>query len=82
MRLIAFLNVLQRGDEFEGGGKGAGKARDDDDAHYVILILNTLGLMARVTTMKLYRRFQARCLGIRSVLQTAVAAASQQHIGE
>ncbi len=82
MRIIIVLNVLQRGDEFEGGGKGAGNDHVDKDADDAIMMINMLGLMACVATIKRCRRFQTRCLGIRSVLQIAVAAASQQHIGE
>ena len=82
MRIIIVLNFLQRGDEFESGGKGAGNDHDNKDADHVILMTIILVPMASVATSKRYFRFQTRCLGIRSLLQVAVAAASKQHIGE
>jgi hypothetical protein len=82
LRIIIVLNILQRGDEFESGGKGAGSDHDDKDADHVILMTIILVPMACVATSKRYFRFQTRCLCIRSLLQVPVAAASKQHIGE
>ena len=50
MRIIIVLKILQRGDEFESGGKGAGNDHDDKYADHVILMTIILVPMACVAT--------------------------------